>query len=130
MAIFYNSNCSTLGIGCYLYNGPGLTNPVSDGYYSDGSNCYTVTGGNGYISDTSVCQVYYYYFVTQYLDCLQNSGVGQYCVRTTFLMNNWLCGTDTYVYEFASNATQNDWNNSSFQIESTTSLTSCLEACI
>jgi len=55
MAQWYNSNCSTLSAGCYLYGGPGLTNPVADGYYSDGTTCYTVTGGSGYISSVSNC---------------------------------------------------------------------------
>jgi hypothetical protein len=58
MSANYNSNCSTLSVGCYLYSGPGLTNPVSNGYYSDGSNCYTVTGGSGYISSVDVCTAY------------------------------------------------------------------------
>lgn len=58
MATWHTSNCSTLGagaVGCYLYYGPGLTNPVSDGYYSDGNYCYTVTGGSGYISSAAAC---------------------------------------------------------------------------
>lgn len=54
MANFYNSNCSTLSAGCYLYNGPGLTNPVASGYYSDGVNCITV-GFNGYIDSVVAC---------------------------------------------------------------------------
>jgi hypothetical protein len=57
MAIYYNSNCSTLSAGCYLYNGPGLTNPVSNGYYSDGTNCFTVTGGAGYVSSMDSCTI-------------------------------------------------------------------------
>ena len=67
MAIFYNSNCSTLSVGCFLYNGPGLTNPVSNGYYSDGVNCYTVTGGNGYISSISVCSSQTFVTITSYV---------------------------------------------------------------
>lgn len=54
MAIYYNSNCSTLSVGCYLYDGPGLTNPVASGYYSDGVNCITV-GAGGYITSIAAC---------------------------------------------------------------------------
>jgi hypothetical protein len=74
MAQFYNSNCSTINTGCYLYNGPGLTNPVANGYYSDGSNCYTVTGGSGYISNVSVCSTFVTidYYVPYYAICYNN----------------------------------------------------------
>lgn len=89
MAIFYNSNCSTLSTGCFLYNGPGLTNPVADGYYSDGSNCYTVTGGNGYISNASICSSQTFVTITPYIPytmtCFSNNtfaAVSDYVVAT------------------------------------------------
>lgn len=49
------SNCSTLAVGCFLYTNSSLTNPVPDGYHSDSNVCYTVSGGNGYISSISIC---------------------------------------------------------------------------
>lgn len=55
MALNYYSNCTTLGIGCYLYTDSACTTPVSNGYYSDGTTCWQVTGGSGYISDESAC---------------------------------------------------------------------------
>lgn len=55
MANYYYSNCSTITVGCYLYTNTGLTTPVSNGYYSDGTNCFTVTGGSGYVSSVDTC---------------------------------------------------------------------------
>lgn len=54
-SIYYYSNCSSLTTGCFLYDDSGLTTPVSNGYYSDGTNCFTVTGGNGEITSISAC---------------------------------------------------------------------------
>lgn len=82
MAIYYNSNCSSLSVGCYLYNGPGLTNPVANGYYSDGTNCYTVTGGNGYISNIEACSAYNIVVITPYvpdsMTCFSNYTFAMY----------------------------------------------------
>lgn len=76
MAQYFLSNCSTLNVGCYLYNGPGLTNPVSDGYYSNGTDCYTVTGGSGYISSISACGGSNFITISPYvpgiMTCFQN----------------------------------------------------------
>lgn len=74
MAQWYNSDCSTISVGCYLYNGPGLTNPVSNGYYSDGTDCYTVTGGSGYVSSVDVCSTFVTidYYVPYYAGCYNN----------------------------------------------------------
>ena len=39
------SNCSTLIVGCFLYNEPALLTTVADGFYSDGANQMTVVSG-------------------------------------------------------------------------------------
>lgn len=60
MAVNVYSNCSTLVANtCYLYNNSNLTSPVSNGKYSDGIDCYTVTGGNGQITSVEACPVTY-----------------------------------------------------------------------
>lgn len=55
MATYVYSNCATLSIGCFLYEDSGLTTAVSDGRYSDGTNCYRVTGGSGEIVGSTSC---------------------------------------------------------------------------
>lgn len=72
---------------------------------------------------------YNYYFMTQYLDCVQNSAPGQYCVRTTLSVVVWICGTDDLQYEFHSNATENDWNNSLYQMDGDQLISSCSDSC-
>lgn len=55
MAGTYYSNCSTLSTsGCFLYTDSNLT-PASDGYYSNGTNCFTVSGGSGQITQVGSC---------------------------------------------------------------------------
>jgi len=49
------SNCGTLTTGCFLYTNQALTTPVSNGKYSDGTNCYDVTGGSGEITSFASC---------------------------------------------------------------------------
>jgi hypothetical protein len=50
------SNCSTLSAsGCFLYTNSALTTPVLDGKYSNGTNCYTVSGGEGQITAVEAC---------------------------------------------------------------------------
>jgi hypothetical protein len=53
-AIIY-TNCSTLGLGCFLFQDAGLTTPVSNGEYSDGTDVFTVTGGAGEITASAIC---------------------------------------------------------------------------
>ena len=48
------SNCSTITAGCYLYNDIYKTSPVTSGYYSDETYCYTVTSG-GYVASVAAC---------------------------------------------------------------------------
>lgn len=55
MSVYYYSNCTTLGVGCYLYSDSACTTPVSNGYYSNGTTCWQVTGGSGYISSENAC---------------------------------------------------------------------------
>jgi len=88
MPTYYNSNCTTLSAGCYLYNGPGLTNPVSNGYYSDGTNCFTVTGGAGYISSMDSCSataVYINVIVPYTLGCYN---YGDFCASSYDVYSN------------------------------------------
>jgi hypothetical protein len=64
MAVNVYSNCSNLGTQgtsgtCYLYNNSNLTSPVSNGKYSDGIDCYTVTGGAGLITSVEPCPTTY-----------------------------------------------------------------------
>ena len=51
----YYSNCSTITTGCYIYNDIYKTSIASNGIYSDGTNCYTVSYGNGYVSSIGTC---------------------------------------------------------------------------
>lgn len=39
-----------ISVGAFLYNDSSLTSPAGNGYYSDGSNYYEITAGNGQIS--------------------------------------------------------------------------------
>jgi hypothetical protein len=39
------TTCSTLAVGCSLYNEPGMTTPAPDGYYSNGIDQFTVVAG-------------------------------------------------------------------------------------
>lgn len=57
MALNIFTTCSTLSVGCILYTDSGLTTQVSDGYYSDGTNCYTVGSSIAYgrIDSISTC---------------------------------------------------------------------------
>ena len=55
MAATIYTNCSTLTLGCFLYQDAGLTTPVSNGEYSNGTDVFTVTGGAGEITATALC---------------------------------------------------------------------------
>jgi hypothetical protein len=57
------SNCSTITTGCFIYNDIFKTSPVGNGYYSDGTNCYDVQFGNGYVQSVSTCTVEVYFTV-------------------------------------------------------------------
>lgn len=67
MAATFYSDCSTITTGCFLYNNSNLTGPVSNGKYSNGIDCFTVTGGNGEVTALEACPsppVYNYYTFT------------------------------------------------------------------
>jgi hypothetical protein len=51
--ILYYSSCSTLIVGCFLYTDSTALTLVADGFYSNGTNCYTVV--NGQITAISAC---------------------------------------------------------------------------
>ena len=53
-AIFYSTG-STLTTGVILYKNSACTTIVDNGAYSDGTNCFTVSGSNGAISTISAC---------------------------------------------------------------------------
>jgi hypothetical protein len=56
MSNTYYSNCgATVGLGCYLYNDPPKTDPVSAGYYSDGVYTFHVTGTTGKVISKINC---------------------------------------------------------------------------
>jgi hypothetical protein len=52
------SSCNPLTVGCFLYTDSGLTTPAPNGEYSDGTDVFTVTGGAGEITLTSLCSAY------------------------------------------------------------------------
>jgi hypothetical protein len=64
MAIYLYSNCSTIITGCRLYTDSCLTTPVSNGFYSNGTNYFTVS--SGLISSSSVCGSYDYYIADRW----------------------------------------------------------------
>lgn len=53
--VTYYSNCTVLIIGCILYLDSSGTTVVPNGYYSDGTNCYTVSNGDGEIKAITSC---------------------------------------------------------------------------
>lgn len=55
MAATIYTNCSVLTLGCFLFQDSGLTTPVSNGEYSDGTDVFTVTGGAGEITASAIC---------------------------------------------------------------------------
>jgi hypothetical protein len=55
---FY-SQCSPIIVGCTLYSDNPLTTPVVDNYYSDGTFCYQVFGGNGVVIAKTSCDDYF-----------------------------------------------------------------------
>ena len=51
---YVTASCfSNLTNGCVIYTDPGLTNPANDGYYSNGVNCYYMSGNE--IKDVNPC---------------------------------------------------------------------------
>jgi len=56
MAVNIFSSCAPpFTTGCFLYTDSGLTTPVANGIYSDGTNTYNVTGGAGEITSVGTC---------------------------------------------------------------------------
>lgn len=55
MALTIYSQCSTITTGCFLYSNNILTTAVNNGYYSNGTDCYTVTGGAGEVTAVGAC---------------------------------------------------------------------------
>ncbi len=118
MAVYVYSNCISLGVGCILYSG--ATYAV-DGKYSDGVNCYTVSGGNGVITSSELCGVYFeihvpylmdennnpYTFAAVatdtvdtdvYLDIYWYSDLGGFAIGSVAVYQNTICGKDVNVY--------------------------------
>ena len=52
---FYSTVGSTLIVGTILYDNIGLTSLSSNGYYSDGTNWWRITSGDGVIYSTGAC---------------------------------------------------------------------------
>ena len=58
LAGIYFSNCdtpATVGIGCVIFLDSGIPTYAADGYYSDGLNVYTISGGFGSITAIGAC---------------------------------------------------------------------------
>jgi hypothetical protein len=76
-----------------------------------------------------VNQEFYYYYATQYLNCLQNSAPGQYVIRTRLLPVSWICGDDDLQYQITGTASESDYNNSQYQIDGDLLIDSCSGTC-
>jgi hypothetical protein len=50
---YVSTVCETLNYSCAIYLNPTLTSIAPDGFYSDGTNCYTVSGG--VITNVNIC---------------------------------------------------------------------------
>lgn len=55
MASNFYSLCNPIIVGCKLYQNNTATIPSIDGFYSNGTDCYQVSGGAGNVSAISVC---------------------------------------------------------------------------
>lgn len=55
MAANVFSSSGTISVGSFLYTNSGLTNPAPNGFYSDGTTVYAVTGGSGQITGSQTC---------------------------------------------------------------------------
>jgi len=56
-ATTYSSCTPIIVVGCYLYSNIGLTIPVINGQYSNGTDCFTVTGGLGEVTASQPCPI-------------------------------------------------------------------------
>ena len=56
MALTVYSSCSfPFTTGCFLFSDSGLTTPVANGIYSDGTSTFTVSGGAGEVTSIGSC---------------------------------------------------------------------------
>jgi len=53
----YFSSCTPIVLNCHLFYDPELTIPVNNGFYSDGTNCFEVTGFLGEITAITPCAI-------------------------------------------------------------------------
>jgi hypothetical protein len=53
---FY-SRSIILNVGSFIYTDSSFNSPVPDNFYSDGTYCYTVSGGCGEIISKTLCDV-------------------------------------------------------------------------
>jgi len=72
---FY-SNTLTLGVGEFLWTGPGLATKVNNGYYASSSIVYEVTGGDGEITATGSCPIPHFYSPVGYNSTDSGSACG------------------------------------------------------
>lgn len=78
--------------------------------------------GSTCTGDTECISTYYYYNVTQFLDCVQNSAPGAYKMRVpTTMGSTWFCGDDGFQYQFDSN----QFPPYSYTVTATSSAISC-----
>ena len=82
----------------------------------------TTTTTSTTTTTTTSAITYAYYFVTQYLNCQQNSAPGEWLIRVPSNIggSTWWCGDDGYQYEFYSN-----YGGTMFDITATATDISC-----
>lgn len=129
MKLFYDSACDnpwygdTGGCGQY-YKVVIAGNAYTFTYPNTGSTVQSLTICSTTTTTTTTATTYAYYYVTQYLNCIQNSAVGQYIMRVPSYLDGvtWWCGDDFYQYEFAGNISPDP---PSYDVEAINSAISC-----
>ena len=95
------TTCSTLTIGCYLYQESSLINPWGAGIYFDGTTCWVVNS-SGQITTTSTCApepIYYTankYYGDGTCELIANNVVVYSSFSVPFF--TWACGDSGYMY--------------------------------
>ena len=95
---FY-SDVNTLGIGEFLWTGPGLATKVDNGYYAGGGTWYEVTGGDGEITDSGACAPSFYEFDLAFSGVDSGSACSNYPSSTgSFYSSNDSLGIGNTIY--------------------------------
>jgi hypothetical protein len=119
LSVYYTG---TLGVGTILTQNTCAIDTTKFFYYSGGYIEITYNGSDYEVQSLGPCITYTYYQVTQYLNCIQNSGLGAYIIRVpnTVGGGSWWCGDDGYQYEFYSN-----YFDTYYDITATSTASSC-----